>query len=65
VQHPVLKRGDRGADEIPAGLPYLGGKAGVSLLLGGAHRLLFQETFTFGGSSWSMGLRLGGDIFQL
>jgi hypothetical protein len=23
-----------------------------------------QTTYTFGGPSWSMGLRLGGDIFQ-
>jgi hypothetical protein len=74
-----------------AALPYVGGKASVSLRLGSAHRILLgwwvnagdavgrttlypvtetcflgcstnQETFTFGGSSWSMGLRVGGAV---
>jgi hypothetical protein len=76
-----------------ATLPYLGGRAGASFLLGRAHRFVLgwwvnageavgqvivqsvvqscllgcsteNDTFTFGGTSWSMGLRIGGEIAQ-
>jgi hypothetical protein len=75
-----------------AALPYLGGKASVSVRVV-KHRVLIgwwvnageamrgttlnptvetcflgcsvsQQTFTFGGESWSMGLRIGGDLVE-
>lgn len=77
--------------ETGAVRPYLGGRWGMSLLLGDPHQFLLgwwvnageatgqvtmhpvvqscflgcsteTETFTLGGPSWSMGLRIGGEI---